>query len=1104
MSPLLKKRAKADERSLLRKYCLISGLLAAAIMLFTFFCHDNTLTFGENTVLRMDLYHQYGPLYAELYDRIVNGYSLVYSWTSGLGGAFLGNLYNYCCSPFALVILLTGHRNMPEAIAIMLLLNAVLSAVTFTYYINKTTQNLNRLSIGFSLLYTFSGYFVAYSWNIMWLDAMAVFPLVMLGVEKIIQKNRPWLYLCAMTYTMITNYYMAYMVCILSALYFLYYYAARYEFGALLKKKKETPAEDDGFARFAQLADPDAAAATAAAPAETGGEAETAAIASAVTEESAAIDAALNAAVSEQSGEPEIAGGFTVSNEALRPFTVTEPAPAADDADKPAQAPQTTPAEGNAPAAEAVQADEPFAIPADAPFAVPADAPFAVPADAPFAVPTAEELTPPVSGDFAAAFDANASALLDGKRKPGRAKKAKKEKKTKKEKVRLSERRFWVTGWSFALSSVLAFFLSAFALLPVWYCLQTSSATGGTFPSTMKIYFNLFDFLANHLPDLTTTIRSSGDIVLPNVYCGLLTLLLIPLYFFSKKVTGRKKIAAVVLIGVFYLSFSLNYLNYIWHGLHMPNDLPFRYSFGYSFFLLLLAYRVFLNIDEFGNKAYVGVGVGAIGFVILVSKLGSQNVGTKTVNIVLIFAVVYVVLLGLLRSKKFERGAVVTLLVIAIIAEICVSDVSNFVMEQPKKYYVTDYDAYQEIKEATEGEDGDLFYRTELSKLRARMDPCWYGYHGVSTFSSMAYEHVAKLMEDLGMFGNDINSYTYYPQTPVFNSMFALKYIYDNSNLISENDFYEEVASNEDFTSYRYKYALPLAFAVNGEIETWDRESEDPFTVQNDLMAKAAGVADVLIPVEATDAQGTNLSQELVPSLINNTSGFTITKANNASDADCTVTIDVTEPGQYFVYTGSTHVSTITVKAENYEYSYSSASIQPFTLDLGDQPEGAQITVNYKLTDDTSATVDFSAVRLDAEKFRKAYDNLRSNGLLEMEEFGDTKFSGKIRVNGADKLLYTSVPYDESWNVYVDGEYVPYSSGDIVKVGDALMGVKLSSGEHTVAFRYRARGLSGGMKLTAFGLLIVGLLLLWKFFLAEKWRKKHPAERSFRPDWEIK
>ena len=1047
MSPLLKKRNGSDETYLLRKYCLIAGLLAAAVMMFTYLCHDNTLTFGKNTVLRMDLYHQYGPLYAELYDRIVHGYSLVYSWTSGLGGAFLGNLYNYCCSPFALVILLTGHQNMPDAIAIMILLNAVLSAVTFTYYINKSTGTVQHISIGFALLYTFSGYFVAYSWNIMWLDAMAMFPLVMLGVEKIIQKNKPSLYIFAMTYTMVTSYYMAYMVCILSVLYFLYYYFSRYELSSPLLRKKDAPAEgEEGFeviAPASPLADPASPESAAQASA-----AEADAIATAVTEEAAAIDAAINAASAQAS--PAFTEGFTLSEDAPDELPVTgdltEPAPPA-----PAQEPAATaaPPEGFV-YAEPIQPS----------------------------VPVAPQAVGP------------------------QGKKAKK-RKEKKDRLRLRDSRFWVSGWSFALASVLCFLLSSFALIPVYYCLQTSSATGGTFPTTMKVYFNLFDFVANHLPALTTTIRSSGDIVLPNIYCGLLSVLLLPFYFFSKHVSGRKKIAAVVFIGVFYLSFSLNYLNYIWHGMHMPNDLPFRYSFGYTFLLLVLGYEVFRNIGEFSNRMYVGAGVGVIAFAILVDKLGQQNVTSKTVNIVLIFAVVYVVLLGLLRSKRFERNAVISLLIIAIIAELGVSDVSNFVMEQPKANYVTDYPDYQQIKQATEGEDGDLFYRTELSKLRARMDPCWYGYNGVSTFSSMAYEHVAKLMENLGMFGNDINSYTYYPQTPIFNSMFALKYIYDNGNLISNNEYYKQVAANDSFTSYRYQYALPVAFAVNDAITEWDLTSENPFEGQNDLMAKATGVSDILIPAEVTELGFDNVNDDVSTDLLRTVGTFTISKRDAGSDGTFTAYIDVTEPGQYYVYSGSTRVTTISVFAGDFEYSYSSSAVQPFTLDLGYQEEGARIRLVYTLSDDSSASVDLYAVRIDSEKFRQAYDKLKENGLLQLTEFDETRLSGTVKVSGADKLLYTSIPYDESWGVYIDGEYVPYDSGEIVKVGDALLGVYVTPGEHQVTFRYQARGLGLGLRMTAFGLLIVALMLLWKFFLAEKLKGRFTLKLFRHPDWEI-
>ncbi|MBQ6119406.1 MAG: hypothetical protein IJK98_09250, partial [Clostridia bacterium] len=72
----------------------------------------------------------------------------------------------------------------------------------------------------------------------------------------------------------------------------------------------------------------------------------------------------------------------------------------------------------------------------------------------------------------------------------------------------------------------------------------------------------------------------------------------------------------------------------------------------------------------------------------------------------------------------------------------------------------------------------------------------------------------------------------------------------------------------------------------------------------------------------------------------------------------------------------------------------------------------------------------------------------------------------------------------------LDGERVSYESGDIVKIGDALLGVKIAAGEHTVAFRYHARGLGTGLKLTALGILIVALGLVWKYYLADRFGKK--------------
>lgn len=969
MSPLLKKNDMSKD---LRKYCITSGLLALVVMLFVYLCHGNTLLFGERTVLRMDLYHQYGPLYAELYDRITEGYSLVYSWTSGAGSSFLGNLFNYCCSPFALILLFVGHKNMPEAIALMILLKAVTSSVSFTYYINKTNRCVNRLSIPFGLMYAFCSYFVAYSWNIMWLDAMAIFPLVMLGIENIIQKKKPALYIFAMTYTMITNYYMAYMVCILSVIYFIYYYFGRYEFSAKLSNKLKAQKE-----------------------------------------------------------EAEISQENTVEN--VEKITVVN---------------ENT---------------------------------------------TENELSQNTENEFSQ-FDASATEAEAEQSQTAVNKKVKKRKKRD-----FRNNRFFVTGCTFAFSSFLCFMLSAFALLPVYFCLQSSSATSEAFPDSLKTYFNIFDFIANHLPAVATTIRSSGDIVLPNVYCGMLTVILLPLYFLNSKIKGSQKVAAACILGLFYISFSINYLNFMWHGFHFPNDLPYRFSFAYSFILLTLAYKAIINIEDFKNKTFITVGMGAFAFAVLLDKFGSKNVETFTVVLTIVLTVIYVVILGLFNSKRYLRKSVVSLLTFAVIVELCVANTANYTMAQPKDAYTSDYDNYQSISQTVEEDETELFYRTELSKLRTRMDPSWYGYNGVSAFSSMAYEHVAKIMEKLGMFGNNINSYTYYPQTPIFNSMFSIKYLYDNSSdLLNEGQYYSFITENDDFSAYEYKYYLPLAFSVDAAVADWDMSSGNPFDVQNSFIYSATGIEDVLEPAEVTEISTSNIDY-VNPESVNGSVAFSVNKTSSGSEGKITLYIDVNEDGHYYIYSGSTRLSNVAVNADDFSYSYASSAIQPFTVDVGYQTAGARISVELTLDQaNDSASVSFCAAKLNLEKFEEAYDIIKSNGTINLTSFDETSMEGTIKVNNDNAFLYTSIPYDTSWEVIVDGVALEYyneetdasSDGKIIAVGDALIGFELSEGEHTVSFKYNAKGLSEGIMLTVAGVIILLLALLYKFYFSEKLRAK--------------
>ena len=105
-----------------------------------------------------------------------------------------------------------------------------------------------------------------------------------------------------------------------------------------------------------------------------------------------------------------------------------------------------------------------------------------------------------------------------------------------------------------------------------------------------KANFEIIDMLVKFLPGSYDTFEPSG---IPFLYCGTLTLIMLPIYFVSKKITPREKIASLAMIAFFIFSFIFNPLDLVWHGFSAPNWLNGRYSFMFCFFLLLLAYTAF-------------------------------------------------------------------------------------------------------------------------------------------------------------------------------------------------------------------------------------------------------------------------------------------------------------------------------------------------------------------------------------------------------------------------------------------------------------------------------------------------------------------------------
>lgn len=107
----------------------------------------------------------------------------------------------------------------------------------------------------------------------------------------------------------------------------------------------------------------------------------------------------------------------------------------------------------------------------------------------------------------------------------------------------------------------------------------------------------------------------------------------------------------------------------------------------------------------------------------------------------------------------------------------------------------------------------------------------------------------------------------------------------------------------------------------------------------------------------------------------------------------------------------------------------------------------------------------------DEGEYERAYDKLKQNQ-LNIDEFGDGFVNGTIDA-GEGGVMFTSIPYDEGWECYVDGQ----KTSLVPLLDRAFIGIDLSEGQHRVEMKYSAEGMKLGWLITIAGILSFGVLL---------------------------
>ncbi len=814
---------------------------------------------GEKSAMIVDMHHQYAPMLSQLREMLLGGGSVFYNMEIGSGTSFIPLFAYYLASPLNVLLILFPQAYLAEGILVVTLIKMALTGAFMALCVQYIFKRRNYASVAIGIMYAFSMYVLAYSWDIMWLDCVMFLPLVIMGFEHMMRTGKYLLYVLTLAYTLYANYYIGFMVCIFLVLYYAVFF---FRAGRSLQKQAV------GFARF-------------------------------------------------------------------------------------------------------------------------------------------------------------------------------------------------------AIGSLLGGGLAMFILLPSFLSLASTSAAGGSMPE-FATNFNVFEIIGRGLYGVEPTIRSGN---LPNLYCGVLAVLALPIFATMSSVPLRRRLAYMGLFAVMTCSLVINQIDLLWHGMHSPNDLPYRYSFLYSFAILLIAYEVLYRIKDvkpvqiFGSIFGIGV------YLILEEQFGTEDYSYISLYVSFALIVVYGVIMLLVSQKKMATRAAYTLLAAIIVGEMMFNASSSFVQMNANEHYTAHasyldnektqavqatVDRMEELGDAAANGD---FYRVEFLPRRTTTDTALFGYRGISVFASSGSYEMTRFMGSMGYNVNGVNSQMFESCVPTADSLMGLKYIALEQDIKNHPQLVqlEKVTVGEtSYYIYENPYALSVGFMVDEAVKDWEYSYYDPMISQNTLFKyMTATTQDVM-----NCSQITTPNEELA--YVSGKTAFGI----NAGSPSAIFKAVVEKEGRTFIHVDCRAAKSIHVSAGG--NSWGVTTYQPYIIDAGSLPVGTEVTVT--ITTENGCGGNVFVATMDQEVFEQDMAILSQNELT-VDSFSDSHLHGNIHVDKAGVML-TSITYDKGWTVKVDGRKV-----DTFAVGNALLGIDLEPGDHEIDISFIPSGFIPGAVISLLSVVALVLLL---------------------------
>lgn len=627
-------------------------------------------------------------------------------------------------------------------------------------------------------------------------------------------------------------------------------------------------------------------------------------------------------------------------------------------------------------------------------------------------------------------------------------------------------RTLMINVFRFILCTLLAAGLSAFVIIPTYLQLKSNSLPSfdwniGNF---FKIDLNFVDLIAKFYNGSTHLFDH------PNVYGGVLSLLLFPLFFSNKKIKTIEKILFFLLFLMLVLSFQIKGLNVIWHAFQEPTGYTQRFAFLLTFTILYLAFRVYINFDKDQVSQLFKSALVNIAIIVFLTAIDSELMSMQKAIVNIILLVTFTFLLYAKISSLTNQKLIQMVLLFVVLADVGTNSYLHMRTLYSYPGYNYSRDQYnistsgfkQIINNITNKDKG--FYRVNSLVRLTKNDSIRYGYKSMDNFNTLSNGTLHEFMYRLG-YSTTLGPRSLTQNKGILSSDALLGFKYEIKDQPINKHGYVEVANEGATYLYENKNVLPLGFIMNKEQFNLVKE-DNPFINQNILLG---GQENYFTKLDPIDVNFHNLT-------VNQSDSIIYVKKNNPDEEGyIEYTFNINGNQQFYTllsagkgYAGFGE-TTIFVNGQslgvypNYHYEG--------VLDLGAYTnEKVKIKIMFSVPETQLAQNYFYT--LDIPLFEERINELRKD-VFTVTDYKDTSINGNITVRQPNTLFF-SIPYDEGWHAKVDGKHVP-----IVKLG-GFLGIDMVQGTHHIELNYKPVGFTVGCFISIICLLILFIFIYFK------------------------